>query len=143
VKWLTELYQQYSSVAIFLAVYITEAHAADEWPVGPQFSFCKQPKTTSERLSLAKDFISRNSYRVPLLVDDISNHASTVFAAWPFRFYVLSDGAARVALKAEPRHRDYAYSIGDLNEWLAAYARNQGIHIRTPSVAPVCESVAA
>jgi len=141
VKWLTELYQQYSSVAIFLAVYITEAHAADEWPVGPQFSFCNQPKTTSERLSLAKDFISRNSYRVPLLVDDISNHASTVFAAWPFRFYILSHGATRVALKAEPRHRDYAYSIEDLNEWLVAYARDNCIRI--PSVETACESVAA
>jgi len=35
-------------------IYITEAHASDEWPVGEKVSICTQPITLQERINFAK-----------------------------------------------------------------------------------------
>jgi len=48
------MYNKYKERAVFLVVYITEAHAKDEWPVGKTISFCNQPKALSERCALAR-----------------------------------------------------------------------------------------
>eukprot|EP00808_Paulinella_micropora_P024229 g71854.t1 len=53
-KELRQLWTTYHTGVDFLAVYITEAHAKDEWPVGPTFSFAEQPKTQAARLALAR-----------------------------------------------------------------------------------------
>jgi len=35
-----------------VVVYVAEAHARDEWPVGESVSFCDAPKTLAERVAL-------------------------------------------------------------------------------------------
>jgi len=99
-----------------IAIYICEAHASDEWPVGPSISACKQPQSLPERLEIANQFNRIRSVKVPMLVDTIHNHFQTAFAAWPFRYYVIKDG--HVAFKAEPRPVSLAYDVTDLDSVL-------------------------
>jgi len=92
-----------------VAVYITEAHASDEWPVGPSISFCTQPQTLEERCGLAQKFVSTRLYRVPMLVDTIDNGFQKAFAAWPFRYFIVKEN--KIAYKAEPQVVSLCYNV--------------------------------
>lgn len=74
-----------------LTVYIEEAHASDEWPIGSQICYA-QPKCDADRMRIASDFIQATGYRVPLLLDPVShdNPFSKVYSPWPIRFYVIN-----------------------------------------------------
>lgn len=85
--------------AAMLAVYITEAHAMDEWPInsarcngdrGPVNVL--QPTTDAERCNLARTFRTSFGFRVPMVVDPASNPFDEDFAPWPLRFYILHKG---------------------------------------------------
>jgi len=75
-----------------VGVYIAEAHAADEWPVGARVSFCKQTRTVEERVALAKVYATGAAMAYPMLVDTMANEFMDAFAAWPFRVYIIQGG---------------------------------------------------
>jgi len=109
---------KYGNKVVFLAVYITEAHSRDEWPVGINFSFCDQPKDQPSRCKLAKQCIDEHSYPLPLLVDTMSNQFDNEFAAWPFRFYGINHGNI-LGFKAQPVVTpNYAYDIRTIEPWI-------------------------
>jgi len=110
------LFAEFSSKAVFLAIYIEEAHAADEWPVGKTISFLNQPKNIVERCEAAKNFVIRKRYSVPMLVDPMTNPYQAQFAAWPFRFYVIHK--ERIVFKAEPDAIVLSYDITALRNVL-------------------------
>mmetsp|Transcript_12373 Transcript_12373/g.13700 ORF Transcript_12373/g.13700 Transcript_12373/m.13700 type:complete len:120 (+) Transcript_12373:1493-1852(+) len=83
----------------FLTVYIVEAHASDEWPVGDPLKIT-QPRTTIERCGVARSFVKEYQYQLPMLVDTIENSFEQAYAAWPIRFYVIEDGT--VTFVAQP-----------------------------------------
>jgi len=113
---LAEVTQKYKSSADFLAVYITEAHARDEWPAGSKLSTCSQPTTREERLALANQLVESKQMSMPMLVDDIDNRFEQVFAAWPVRFYVLQNGI--VAFKAQPTAFMNGYDFDEVARFL-------------------------
>lgn len=77
-------------------MYITEAHAKDEWPIGSQFSACNQPKALEERLALAEDLFGRLGVNnIPAYSDTMANEFEAHYAAWPLRFFILKDGAVQ------------------------------------------------
>jgi len=117
-EWLTQLFQQYGKKAVIVAVYIAEAHARDEWPVGDTISCCNQPKTTSERVEIARSFVSLpSSSKVPMLIDNAeTNEFHLKMGAWPFRFYVFKQN--KLVLKAQPNPLNGSYRVEDLEEWL-------------------------
>jgi len=116
---LIEITQKYKASADFLAVYITEAHARNEWPAGFKLSTCDQPTTREERLILANQLTYSNQLCMPLLVDDIDNQFEAVFAAWPVRFYILQHGM--IACKAQPSAFMYGYDFNEILHFLDAY----------------------
>lgn len=65
-------------------LYITEAHASDEWPIGSRYNY-KQPQTVQERSEIARDFVRGFGVRLPVFVDDVDNAFETTYAAWPLR----------------------------------------------------------
>ncbi len=85
----------------FVSVYIKEAHPTDEWqvPANEADSVCySQPRTLTDRLAIAKDFVERFTWSLPMVVDAMDNGADSAYAAWPERLYVVGrDG--RVAWK--------------------------------------------
>jgi hypothetical protein len=64
------LYKDFSKSVDFAMIYISEAHAKDEWPLGTKFSW-DQPKTIEERTAIAKKFQEETKYKIPLYVDTI------------------------------------------------------------------------
>lgn len=96
-----ELAQRYQDDAIFLAVYVREAHPSDGWlmesntKVGVKVA---QPKTFAERVSVAQQCNAKLKYSMPLLVDEIHDPVGNAYSGMPARLYVINpDG--KVAYK--------------------------------------------
>jgi hypothetical protein len=80
--------------ARFVTLYIREAHPTDEWQMDSNETegVCyPQPKTLADRLAIANDFVKRNAYALPMLVDKIDNPADELYAGWPERFYIVDE----------------------------------------------------
>jgi len=114
--YFNKLANKYQGRAIFLGVYITEAHAADEWPVGKTISFCTQPKVLSDRIGLARKFVNDQQIEFPMVVDTMDNQFDEKFASWPLRFYIVQNG--KLVFKAQPNLEEFSYDPKDLSLWL-------------------------
>lgn len=99
-------------------VYIAEAHARDQWPVGSQVSFCDAPTSLEARVALARQLYAAQPdlAHLPCLVDGMADSFLEAFAAWPLRLFVLHRG--KLAFKAAPK--DGEYDLADLEAWLTA-----------------------
>ena len=75
-----------------------------------------QPRTTDQRVAIAKDFVERFHYDIPLLVDPIENEANRLYAGWPERLYVVEDETIRY--KGGPGPFDFHPE--ELEAWLAS-----------------------
>lgn len=127
-----QIANEFASRADFLLVYVAEAHAADEWPVGNPIRY-NQPKAIGERLSIARDFVAKYELAeddgIPLVVDDMrdgvvqqgdpmplqDNPVDSTYAIWPTRFYVVQGGVVR--FKAQP-DSTHDYKLGHLTDFL-------------------------
>jgi len=96
---LDQLWRKWSDRAYFLTVYIAEAHPKDEWHVYKTICF-DQPKTLEAREELARKYIEATCSSIPTVLDTIDNNANELYAAWPERLYVVSDG--KIAYKGAP-----------------------------------------
>ncbi|XP_064606199.1 type I iodothyronine deiodinase-like [Liolophura sinensis] len=100
---LRELYLQYRQRASFLMVYILEAHAKDEWPLGVERSSLPQHLTHKDRVAALRKLLSEDKHGtfsedlncesgIPVVVDTMENKFNELFAAWPERAYVIKNG---------------------------------------------------
>jgi len=128
-RYVPQLHRLASSVATadFVVVYITEAHAQDEWPIGDPLKI-NQPVTDAERVGIARQFAADYDLQLPVLVDPVANHFEQAYAAWPIRFYVLEESfdnsgrpLPKLVYKAQPDHNNtYDSIIPDLEGFLAS-----------------------
>jgi len=82
-------------------VYIKEAHPTDEWQMtaNEKEDVCyPQPRSSAQRAAIARDFVKRFGWTLPVLVDPIANPANELYAGWPERLYIL-DEQGRIAHK--------------------------------------------
>jgi hypothetical protein len=100
----------------FLAVYIAEAHARDQWPVGKTISCADQPTTLQQRLTNAQQFQQNFNFQMPMLVDNMDNTFHNTYGSWPFRFFVISEG--KLVLKAEPNKENFTYDMNEIDHWI-------------------------
>lgn len=71
-------------------VYITEAHAADVWPIGKSAGTINyKHQTIGDRIDCIKKFKSEYNLELPIYADDMDNTFETEYAAWPFRYYCV------------------------------------------------------
>ena len=118
-----------------MLVYIAEAHARDQWPVGASVSFCDAPRSLAARVALAQELgrtaagsALRDWPAGAVLVDGMDDGFLEAFGAWPVRFFVLqpelSHGTERLRLvfKAQPHEDDHMYHASDLAAWLEEHA---------------------
>jgi len=103
----------------FLAVYIAEAHARDQWPVGKTISCVDQPTTLEQRLKNAEEFQKNFNFQMPMLVDNMANNFHHTYGSWPFRFFIIYDG--KLILKAEPQKEIFSYNINEIDHWIENY----------------------
>ena len=100
-------------------MYIREAHPIDEWkmPENDEQGVCyPQPHTLAQRLAIARDFIGRFHYTLPLASDTMDNRADFLYGAWPERIYVI-DEAGRVVYKG--KLGPFGFHPEELSAWLA------------------------
>lgn len=72
-----------------LTVYIKEAHARDEWRLDGSVDLL-QPRTTTERVRVARQFQTALQWQTPILVDPPEDEQfERLFAPWPIRFYIV------------------------------------------------------
>ena len=75
-------------------IYIEEAHAVDEWPIGSEVRE-HQAKSLEDRYAAAKKLGLSDKWM--LLLDSMDNEFSKAFSPWPFRYYLFDrQGIARV-----------------------------------------------
>lgn len=86
-EFLHELYAKYHDVVTFATVYITEAHASDQWPLGNSVSI-PQHKTIADRQAAALKMVNEWNWKIPLYLDTMNNTLHRVFGAWPERFVI-------------------------------------------------------
>jgi Iodothyronine deiodinase len=101
-----------------LTVYIKEAHAVDEWQMDSNVeqNVCyRQPRSTEERVAIARDFQERFDYPLQLVVDPIENPANAIYAGWPERIYIL-DEERRIVYKGDPG--PFGFHPEEAEEWL-------------------------
>ncbi|CAF2716222.1 unnamed protein product [Rotaria sp. Silwood2] len=94
-----------------ITVYIEEAHAIDEWPIGSRICYL-QPKCDNDRIRIANDFIKGTDYRIPLLIDQVSknNPFSQVYSPWSLRFYVI-DHMKKFSYIAQPIQGSFSLEL--------------------------------
>jgi hypothetical protein len=76
-------------------------------PIGSRIYYV-QPKCDDDRIRIADDFIKATGYRVPLLIDPVSenNPFSKMYSPWPIRFYVI-DEMKKLSYIAQPIEGSY------------------------------------
>jgi hypothetical protein len=109
---------RYDARVDFLTLYIKEAHPTDEWqmPSNETEDVCYlQPRTTDERVAIAKDFVERFHYDIPLLVDLIEDEANRLYAGWPERLYIVENGEILYKGGTGP----FEFHPEEVEDWLA------------------------
>jgi Iodothyronine deiodinase len=114
-----QIFNDYKEHADFLTVYVREAHPTDEWQMKSNVKddVCyAQPHTLEQRMAIANDFVKRFKFPLPFGVDDMSNAANDVYAAWPERLYVI-DESGHIAYRGGMG--PFNYNPKELRGWLA------------------------
>jgi len=83
------LISKYGEKVRFVCVYVMEAHAKDQWPIG-NTSCIAQHKTLDERILAARKFQEEFHYQPELYVDTMDNLFNNEYCVWPERGFVIS-----------------------------------------------------
>jgi hypothetical protein len=128
VDLLKQLEDEFGEHASFLFVYIAEAHATDEWPIGDNLvtgRTVNQPTTLSQRHVEALHFAEKFKTSWPVAVDspELGDPFLKAYAPWPTRFYIVKDG--KMFFIAYP-NREHSFDLDPLREslWNAVYGHN-------------------
>jgi len=80
-------------------------------PIGSRICYV-QPICDADRIRIADDFIKATGYRIPLLIDPVSenNPFSKVYNPWPIRFYVI-DQMKKFSYIAQPIEGSYPLEL--------------------------------
>mmetsp|Transcript_45056 Transcript_45056/g.68951 ORF Transcript_45056/g.68951 Transcript_45056/m.68951 type:complete len:141 (+) Transcript_45056:529-951(+) len=78
--------EEFGAEVDFLMVYIREAHASDQWPLGNIVSI-EQHKDLQSRIAAAKNLEENFDFKMKIVVDNMDNQFNKQFLAWPERYY--------------------------------------------------------
>lgn len=103
-------------------VYLAEAHACDEWPIGWRHAIAQTSGDAAARAAAAALFVAEQGATLPLLLDTPEDAFDAAYAAWPLRAYgllppVAPGGPPLVDFVAQPRGEGY-YDWQEVEHWL-------------------------
>ena len=90
---LDEIAEMYAEQMDFYCVYIQEVHPDDGWQVQHNIDegiVYTAPTTIEERADLAEICVLNLNFKMPMLLDNISNEVDLKYNALPERLYVLN-----------------------------------------------------
>ena len=106
----------FESVADFVTIYISEAHAYDEWDYFGNKYKIKQHSSLEERLLAANILLEDEQLKPPglFLVDNMEKDAELLYGAMPERLYIVLDGVIVYVGGKGP----IGYKVNGVREWL-------------------------
>ena len=113
-----EIYGRFKDDAVFLGIYVREAHPTDGWKMESNAKVgvsVAQPKSYAERAAVAGQCHALLKYSIPLLVDDIDDPTGNAYSGMPARLYVL-DRSGRVAYKSG--RGPFGFKTGEMEQAL-------------------------
>ena len=117
------LAERYAGRFAFLSVYLAEAHATDEFPLGNHVQV-RRHASLAERATAAQRFAAAVGWKLPLWLDTMDDALTDALAAHPERFYVVAPAegqCARLLFYAPSRYG--GYQLDDLEDFLRASLR--------------------
>jgi len=88
--------ERYSHIANIYFIYISEAHAADVWPIGLSAGVINMKhKIIQDRIQCAKNLRKRYSFKIPIVADSMDNLFRDYYSSWPFRAFIIKDKKIR------------------------------------------------
>ncbi len=99
---LNEIAAEFAEKVPVYCVYIREAHPEDGWQVEMNVDdgvIFNEPTTADERADMAQTCVLRLNLAMPMLLDDMTNTADSLYVALPERLYAL-DADHKVAWKS-------------------------------------------
>ncbi|HVJ80171.1 MAG TPA: deiodinase family protein, partial [Planctomycetia bacterium] len=97
-----ELARRFADRAVFLGIYVREAHPTDGWRMESNdragISYA-QPRTDAERRKTAATCNAKLKLPFPVLVDGVDDMVGNLYSGMPGRFYVI-DAGGRVTYKS-------------------------------------------
>nr|XP_053638854.1 type I iodothyronine deiodinase-like [Cherax quadricarinatus] len=111
--------ENFSEVADFVTVYITEAHPTDGWALKGNVEIANH-KTLEERVAAAQMMLTMEPLDCPVLVDMLTDEANTAYAALPERLYIIQDSVIVYKGKEGP----LGYKLRAVEEWLKKHKGN-------------------
>jgi thiol-disulfide isomerase/thioredoxin len=112
------VYRRFKGDAIFLGVYVREAHPTDGWKMESNTKVgvaVTQPKTYAERIAVAEQCHQLLKPTIPLLVDDIEDSTGNAYSGMPARLYVI-DTKGNVAYKGG--RGPFGFKAGEMEQAL-------------------------
>ena len=111
-------------------VYLAEAHASDEWPIGWRHAIAQTSGDAAARAAAAALFVAEQGVTLPLALDTADDAFDAAYAAWPLRAFGLlpprAPGEAPVVdFVAQPRGEGY-YAFREVEAWLLARCATEG-----------------
>lgn len=107
--------------ANFATIYISEAHAEDDWALPPPMArelgegaHISLARTMADRIDAAKRFQARFQYRPALYCDSLSDDAMDAFQAWPERAFIFERGVCVFAGGKGP----FDFDLAKVQAWL-------------------------
>jgi len=113
-----DVYRRLKDDATFLGIYVREAHPADGWKMESNTKLgvaVAQPRTYSERASVAQSCQRLLKPSIPLLVDEIEDIVGNAYSGMPARLYVI-DTAGKVAYKGG--RGPFGFKVGEMEQAL-------------------------
>lgn len=101
------LSEKWSGQANVIVVYMREAHASDEWPMGNHVNTL-QATSLEERAVTARQFVEATGLTVPVFLDGIADPFMHAFSAHPQRFFIIN-GDGTLIFKAVPSEGEYEF----------------------------------
>ena len=113
-----DIYRRFKDDAVFLGVYVREAHPTDGWKMESNAKVgvtVAQPKTYAERTDVAQQCHRLLKPSIPLLVDEIDDPTGDAYSGMPARLYVI-DTAGKVVFKSG--RGPFGFKTGEMEQAL-------------------------
>jgi hypothetical protein len=127
-----ELKQRYDGQAVFLAVYVREAHPTDGWRMLSNDEAgisLKQPCNEGERVAVARRCCSTLKMSMPMVVDEVDDRVGHAYSGMPNRLYLI-DRKGRIAYKSG--RGPFGFKPGELEQsLLMSLLDGQGAEAKT------------
>lgn len=112
------MYEKWKDRAAFLFVYISEAHARDEWQMPDNVKegiVLDQPRSFEARREVAVKCCDSMRLSMTTVVDDMSNSVDNAYAGWPERMFVV-DSSGRIAFAG--LQGPWGFKPAEVESWL-------------------------